>query len=355
MKKKQGWKRMICSLAAGSMFALFCAGSSGTASAEESFYVTIPVNSGENSVGYTKYISDTEGPMGFFVDDGKAYILDSENERILIYSPDGYEGEIELGYYARRMALVEDEIYVVDYYQEKLVQYTKEGERGAEYTLGLYESGEVAGVTKVDGVLALISRSGSMNAYDPVVDEFCVGVGDSTRDVQVRTYEANRCTIREVTAELGDGCTMITSEIGADYLYLEKVITRTNADGEITGYYEVDIGSSVVFPEQTIYVGGGEVYLMHGGKDAVTVKQAEFQPDYDSKLPELCAQAREGVRNMMERSRQMFNPDKVNFELAVWDKTLRAGEYGSVASMVCGYSMGKHIGIEMGKVVGIER
>ena len=324
-------------------------------SAEDNFNVVIPVNAGETSVRYTEYISDTEGPMGFSVNDGKAYVLDSENERILIYSPDGYVGEIELGFYSKRMALVEDTIYVVDYFQNKLIEYTKEGEMVAGYGIWFCESENVMEITKVDGELVVISRDGMMNAYDSAFDRFWVNVGHkSMNTAQVRTYEAYRCNIREVTNVLGDGYTMITSEIGTDHLYLEKVITRENAEGEITGYYIPVLGSAAVYPEQTLYIRDGELYVMYGREDSVTIQIAEFQAEYESTLPELCARAREGKRANMEARRQKINPDKVNFELAFWDVFPGGAEYSSVVSMLSGYSRGLHPGILLGKIIEID-
>ena len=324
-------------------------------SAEDNFNVVIPVNAGETSVRYTEYISDTEGPMGFSVNDGKAYVLDSENERILIYSPDGYVDEIEFGFYSKRMALVEDTIYVVDYFQNKLVEYTKEGEMVAGYGIWFCESENVMEITKVDGELVVISRDGMMNAYDSAFDRFWVNVGHkSMNTAQVRTYEAYRCNIREVTNVLGDGYTMITSEIGTDHLYLEKVITRENAEGEITGYYIPVLGSAAVYPEQTLYIRDGELYVMYGREDSVTIQKAEFQAEYESTLPELCARAREGKRANMEARRQKINPDKVNFELAFWDVFPGGAEYSSVVSMLSGYSRGLHPGILLGKIIEID-
>ena len=324
-------------------------------SAEDNFNVVIPVNAGETSIGYTEYMKGTEGPMGFFVDDGKAYVLDSENERILIYSPDGYVDEIELGFYSKRMALVEDTIYVVDYFQNKLVEYTKEGEMVAGYGIWFCESENVMEITKVDGELVVISRDGMMNAYDSAFDRFWVNVGHkSMNTAQVRTYEAYRCNIREVTNVLGDGYTMITSEIGTDHLYLEKVITRENAEGEITGYYIPVLGSAAVYPEQTLYIRDGELYVMYGREDSVTIQKAEFQAEYESTLPELCARAREGKRANMEAIRKKINPDKVNFELAFWDVFPGGAEYSSVVSMLSGYSRGLHPGILLGKIIEID-
>ena len=93
---------------------------------------------------------------------------------------------------------------------------------------------------------------------------------------------------------------------------------------------------------------------MYGREDSVTIQKAEFQAEYESTLPELCARAREGKRANMEARRQKINPDKVNFELAFWDVFPGGAEYSSVVSMLSGYSRGLHPGILLGKIIEID-
>ena len=263
-------------------------------SAEDNFNVVIPVNAGETSVRYTEYISDTEGPMGFSVNDGKAYVLDSENERILIYSPDGYVDEIEFGFYSRQFELVNNELFVIDYFDSKLIRYTMAGVKKGEYSLEGIEDDYIEKITVVDDIPAIITRTGRVLAYNSAEGEFSDEVDSGLLQTTIRTYMYNGCQVREVKQNLEYGYTVTTSEIGTDYLYIEKVISKKKVDGQTDSFFKINLNGWVIFPEQYIYYDEEELYVMYGFEDKLVIQKAIFQDQYTSELMQMSETAKQG-------------------------------------------------------------
>ncbi len=234
--------------------------------------------------------------MGFFVNDGKAYVLDSENERVLIYSSDGYEGEIELGFYSRQFELVNDELFVIDYFDNKLIRYTLTGIKLGEYSLQGIEAGYIERIAVVNDVPAILTKTGKLMAYDFTEAQFVDEIYSELHQADIiRTYEYNGCTVREVTQDLGYGYTVITSEIGTDYLYAEKVISKKKADGQTDSFFKINLNGWKIFPEQYIYFDEEDLYIMYGFEDELVIQKAIFQDQYASDLMQLTEKAKQGA------------------------------------------------------------
>ena len=167
-------KTLVLSLAATALF------TSVNVQAEDTNTVAeIPVGEEENTVTYTKYSACSEGPQDFYVYQDKAYLLDSENDRILVYDGITFEQCIDLGTYCNMMEIIDDEIYVLAYVQQKILKFNMKGELLETYPLGC-DSSRVKAMVK-DKDIMIVNSAGQKMQY---VDSYS-GFGKVSEEIKL--------------------------------------------------------------------------------------------------------------------------------------------------------------------------
>ena len=272
-------KTLVLSLAATALF------TSVNAKAEDTNTVAeIPVGEGENAVTYTKYSACPEGPQDFYVYKDRAYLLDSENYRILVYDGITFEQCIDLGTYCNMMEIIDDEIYALAYVQKKILKFNMEGELLESYPLGC-DSSRVKAIVKDKDVMIINSAGQKMqyvNSYSGFGKVYGdIKLADSVSEKnpleEPKEYRIGEVEIQEYFTNIsGDYAVFHRYNTQLDHVIGDEFIVQLQGE-EIKGYHKMDLDSWVVIPKRYFRVINEQPYLMNCYKDRVVIERVIFE------------------------------------------------------------------------------
>lgn len=272
-------KTLVLSLAATALFT-----SVNTKAEDTNTVAEIPVGEGENAVTYTKYSACPEGPQDFYVYKDRAYLLDSENYRILVYDGITFEQCIDLGTYCNMMEIIDDEIYALAYVQKKILKFNIEGELLESYPLGC-DSSRVKAIVKDKDVM-IINSAGQKMQY---VDSYS-GFGKVYGDIKLadsvseknpleepKEYRIGEVEIQEYFTNIsGDYAVFHRYNTQLGHVIGDEFIVQLQGE-EIKGYHKMDLDSWVVIPKRYFRVINEQPYLMNCYKDRVVIEKVIFE------------------------------------------------------------------------------
>ncbi len=197
----------------------------------------IPAGTDGYSAGYKEYSAGSEGPQDFYVYEGKVYLLDSENDRILVYAGAEFEQCIGLDAYCTMLEILDGEIYVLACTQNAVFKYDLEGRRQESYPLGCDASG-VKGITKRDGRVMIINAAGQTLAYTNRYSGFSTvrrDIEKAAPSVQgKKEYCINDIPVTEYLTNVSSGYAILHRyNYQTDHLIGEEYITKLRGEEPI--------------------------------------------------------------------------------------------------------------------------
>lgn len=251
-----------------------------------SIIAEIPAGQDETSAKYQKYSACPEGPQDFYIYDGKTYLLDSENERILVYSGNKFENSIDLGAYCTIMEILDGEIYVLAYTKGAVLRYSLEGELLGTYPLGI-DTARVIGITKIksgNGTVAIINSAGQTLSFANSISGFSTVRTEiplvQTSVTNSKEYDLDGFLIQEyMTDQDGDFALLHRYNNQSDHLIGETYAVRLNASDEPIEYYKIDSEDWTVIPNRYFRIIDDSAYLLCCYKDKVVIQQLLFSKE----------------------------------------------------------------------------
>ncbi|MDE7297953.1 MAG: hypothetical protein K2N94_03870 [Lachnospiraceae bacterium] len=231
-------------------------------------------------MGYNKYSDGSEGPQDFYVYQGKVYLLDSENDRILVYQFDTFQKCIELDAYCTMIEILDDEIYVLAWTKKEIRKYDMEGRLQASYPLGGCDASRVRGIVKDGNRVMIINDAGQTLAYN----DFYHGFSGVRNDVELvdfsihgkKKYSVNGISMIEYLTDVSsDYAILHRYNNQTDHLIGEEYIVKRCGE-ESVGYYDLDLEAWAVLPMRYFRVIDEKPYLMSCYKDKVIVREVVF-------------------------------------------------------------------------------
>ncbi len=268
--------------------------------------------SGTGEVGYggsEKF--GYEGPDAFAVEDGAIFILDSQNDRIVVWRNGEYSSiNIELCPRANHMKYQNQRLGVVDNYEGVTGVYTTEGELVTliKHPISIINAyvAELSGIG--DSYVIWKTYRGNYYRYDWVdgtlemeespwqkvlLDEGTLCITDVNGQVEWNVYAKNR--IIEVLSISDDELIYQQYQFvtNVDLILAELSLRKITADGEET-YTIIDISAWHTHPLEPCYLStDGKVYVMECLEECTVVSEVVFGTADISHMGELEARAKE--------------------------------------------------------------
>ncbi len=307
-------KTLVLSLAATALF------TSVNVQAEDTNTVAeIPVGEEENTVTYTKYSACSEGPQDFYVYQDKAYLLDSENDRILVYDGITFEQCIDLGTYCNMMEIIDDEIYVLAYVQQKILKFNMKGELLETYPLGC-DSSRVKAMVK-DKDIMIVNSAGQKMQY---VDSYS-GFGKVSEEIKLADSLSEKNSLEEPTKyRIGDvEIREYFTNISDNYAIFHRYNTQLGhiigdqfvvqlQEEEIKGSHKIDMDKWAVIPKRFFRVIDKQPYLMNCYEDRVVIERVTFVDTLQNSFLDDIENIQKEVkaRNKVTKESEQKNNDK---------------------------------------------
>lgn len=307
------------------MFTLLLAGSTGAEAAEPAETVQhetaaeIPVGTDGYSAGYNKYSAGSEGPQDFYVYEGRVYLLDSKNDRILVYTGAEFEQCIELDAYCTMLEILDNEIYVLAFTQNAVLKFDMEGRLQEKYPLGC-DASAVKGITQRDGRVMILNAAGQMLAYDTRFSRFSIVRRDIEKvDFSIqgkKTYYENDILIKEyLTNVTSDYAILHRYNNQSDHLVGDEYITKLR-QGEQIAWYKLDMEDWTVLPMRYFRVIDGKPYFMSCYGDRVIVREVVFAEEIKDSFPGAVAGLTEEIKKMTSVRKSAAAMNKISLSRA---------------------------------------
>lgn len=244
--------------------------------------ISAGLESGE--IQYKDFLEGIQGPNSFVVRDGKFYILDTYNERILIYEGPVLEGSIAINecYNAMNFVVYKNNFYVLNS-DDVIYEYNPEGVVVSEYALPAEKSYYEVMTMRVNDERKVVINFLDGTAYFIKNGEWILYNEESITQKSMETVQefAYKGFSWFISVN-NDGRNCIGVDI-ENSIYVDRLIFQNydrqiekyDSDGNLVGWANIDASNwFTMIPQKSIHVTQeGDIFLMSCLEDKVVIMQ----------------------------------------------------------------------------------